>query len=206
MTLCVSLRLKHVPLRTSACLTLAERPPERPPMAVGWRVSFAPPEKGVLSSRAACDPPGYDASLVASTSGARAEDAVALAKRRQADLALKQAHAWGFAKSPAGQLPMVCFMMWMAGSGVQIFSIMITLTNVASPVRAIISSGAAFKRFEEPGVDALLPRLLFCAVHCCTLLFALYKLDKMGLLPTHASDWLPSAPPLPQLEMAYSGL
>jgi hypothetical protein len=172
-------------------------------MAVGWRVSFASAPNKTLSARVG-DPPGYDAALVATGSVRGVEDATVLAKRREAEVAAKQAHAWSFAKSPASQLPMVCFMMWMSGSGVQIFSIMITLTNVASPVRAILSSAAAFKRFEEPGVDAALPRLLFCAVHCATLLVALYKLDKMGLLPTHASDWLPSAPPLRQLEVAYA--
>jgi ER membrane protein complex subunit 4 len=169
-------------------------------MAVSWRVSFA--EK---ASPSVADPPGYDATLAASSARA-GEDAALATRRREAEVALKQTQAWAVAKSPAAQVPMVCFMMWMSGSGVQIFSIMVTLTNVASPVRAMLGSAATFARFSEPAVDVLLPRLLFCAIHCVTLSVALYKLDKMGLLPTHASDWFPNAPPLSQLETSVAGV
>jgi len=173
-------------------------------MATRWRVSFAPEQRALLTRSEAADPPGYDAALALSGSTRAGEDAQALAKRRSAEVAAKQAQCWAFAKSPASALPMVCFMMWMSGSGVQIFSIMIVATNLASPVRAILSSAASFKRFEEPGVDVTTPRLAFCAVHCATLLVAMYKLDRMGLLPTHASDWAPHAPPLHPLELAFS--
>lgn len=40
--------------------------------------------------------------------------------------ALKLKKAWEAAMAPAKALPMNAFMLWMAGGGVQIFSIMIT--------------------------------------------------------------------------------
>jgi hypothetical protein len=98
------------------------------------------------------------------------------------------------------------FMMWMAGSGVQIFSIMITFTSILNPVRAIVASKATFARFADPGVDTRLPRLAFIALHVAALLVALNKLGKMGLLPTHVSDWQPSSPPPRAVEFASAGL
>jgi len=165
-----------------------------------WRVNLSATESSAV------EPPGFDAVLASSLATREGEDSTLATRRREQELAQKQGYAWQLAKSPVGAVPMMLFMMWMSGSGVQIFSIMITLTNVANPLRAILSSGETFSRFAEPGVDVTLPRLLFCAVHFGTVLFALYKLDKMGLLPTHASDWLPVSPPLATLETSASGL
>lgn len=89
---------------------------------------------------------------------------------------------------------MLCFMMWMSGSGVQIFSIMMTFTGLLQPLKALAGSRALFARMADPGVDLSGPRALFCLVNLAGLCFALYKLDGMGLLPTHASDWMSKLP------------
>ena len=44
-------------------------------------------------------------------------------------------------------------------------------------------------------VDVLTPRLVFCAVQAGGLLFALSRLNGMGLLPTRAADWAAGLPP-----------
>jgi hypothetical protein len=36
----------------------------------------------------------------------------------------------------------------------------------------------------------LTPRILYCLIQFGQLLFVLYKLNSMGLLPTYPSDWL----------------
>ena len=46
--------------------------------------------------------------------------------------------AWEVATAPAKALPMNAFMMYMSGSGVQIFSIMITAMMLYQPVKAIL--------------------------------------------------------------------
>lgn len=170
-------------------------------MASRWHVQFAPVASG---AGAVPDPPGYAASAV----GRDAEEVTGAGalKRREADAAFKQSKAWELARSPAQALPLTMFMMWMSGSGVQIFSIMITFTSIVNPVRAIVASKDAFARFVEPGVDTRLPRLAFVALHVAALLVALNKLEKMGLLPTHVSDWQPSSPPPRVLEYASAGL
>lgn len=154
------------------------------------------------------DPPGFDKGHAMALLGAPVVDATGAVatRRKEEECALKQAHAWAIAKSPAGQLPMMFFMMWMAGNSIQIFSIMITGTNLVQVVRAIMSSRATFERLADKGVDTTTPRVLFIALHSVVLLYALYKLDKMGLLPTHVSDWLPHIPPPQQLESSSMGI
>jgi hypothetical protein len=44
------------------------------------------------------------------------------------------------ATAPARQVAFMCFMMWMMGNGIQIFSIMMTLSGLATPVMAILKS------------------------------------------------------------------
>jgi hypothetical protein len=68
---------------------------------------------------------------------------------------------------------------------------MATFNGISTPLRSILSSGPTFARFADKGVDTTLPRLLFCALQGAGMLYALSKLNSMGLLPTHASDWLP---------------
>lgn len=45
-------------------------------------------------------------------------------------------------------------------------------------------------------MDTLGPRALFVAIQAGGLMFAIYKLNGMGLLPTHPSDWFDSSVPL----------
>lgn len=55
-------------------------------------------------------------------------------------------------------------------------------------------------------VDVLKPRLMYCLIHFGQLLFALNKLAVMGLLPTHASDWLANMPVPQTVERSYAAL
>lgn len=164
-----------------------------------------------LSAQAASpvvDPPGFHKGHAVALLGAPEADATGTlaARRKEEECMMKQAHAWAIAKSPAQQLPMMFFMMWMAGNSIQIFSIMITGNNLVQPVRAMLSSRATFAGLADKGVDTTTPRALFVLLHSLALLYALYKLDKMGLLPTHVSDWRPHVAPAPQLEFSSMGI
>jgi ER membrane protein complex subunit 4 len=56
---------------------------------------------------------------------------------------LKEKRAWDLAISPAKQLPMQAFMLYMSGGGVQIFSMGIVFMLLSSPFKNIagINSG-----------------------------------------------------------------
>ena len=54
------------------------------------------------------------------------------------------------------------------------------------------SSFAAFPESESDDgrLNVWLPRALYCLIHLGGLAFALWKINGMGLLPTHASDYV----------------
>lgn len=90
------------------------------------------------------------------------------------------------------------FMLYMMGNGLQIFSIIMTLTGLTGPLTAMWASGAVFPRDPDGKLLTWLPRLVYCGVHFVQLAFVLSKLQAMGLLPTEPSDWLSWAPaPVP---------
>jgi hypothetical protein len=82
---------------------------------------------------------------------------------------------------------------------------MVVFGGVAQTTRAILSSRATFDRFVDgdASVDVTVPRLMFCAVQLVGLCLALRKLNVMGLLPTHASDWASGMKPPRALERAF---
>ena len=49
---------------------------------------------------------------------------------------------------------------------------------------------AAIPQDQTGQLDLLKPRLVFCAIQIAGLLFALNKLQGMGLLPTNPSDYV----------------
>lgn len=86
-------------------------------------------------------------------------------------------------------------MMWMSGNSIQIFSIIITFTSISTPLKSIFGSGKTFQPFRDGKVDVAGPRLLYCLLHFGGMLMGLWKLNKLGLLPTHVSDWIGAPPP-----------
>ena len=76
------------------------------------------------------------------------------------------------------------FMLWMSGSSIQIFSIMMTGMAFINPLKAIGTVNATFSRFEgEDGVDTKLAKMIFIGLQILSLGVALYKSSSMGLLP-----------------------
>ena len=71
---------------------------------------------------------------------------------------------------------------------------------------AILQSKTAFPADPEGELDTTLPRLTYCAIHGLGVAFAVYKINSMGLLPTHLSDWVSSMRPPAVLEHAAGNL
>lgn len=64
-----------------------------------------------------------------------------------------------------------------------------------------------FPREDDwPQLDVLTPRLLFCAIQLGQVVFGLYKLDGMGLLPVFPSDWISTMAVPPVLEHSYAAV
>ncbi|THG99663.1 hypothetical protein EW145_g7220 [Phellinidium pouzarii] len=110
--------------------------------------------------------------------------------------ALKEKRAWDMALSPAKQLPMQAFMLYMSGGGVQIFSMGIVFMLLFSPFKSLAAINSTFAQFAPSKSDAhaltVLPLQKFAFLLCnaLTLALGLWKCRQMGLLPTGTGDWL----------------
>ncbi|GFH12147.1 uncharacterized protein HaLaN_07782 [Haematococcus lacustris] len=138
-------------------------------------------------SNRSLDPPGFDQSLAkevtVSTSSQRKKDSGILTRKQQM--------LYARATAPIKNIGFMCFMAWMSGNSIQIFSIIMTFSLLAQPLSAILNSGQVFpKEPDWPQLDVLLPRLLYCLIQAGQIVFGLYKLNGMGLLPVYASDWI----------------
>ena len=142
-----------------------------------------------VSKRASIpDPPGYcQASALAQieplVSEGKATRVLDKATRARKEGALRQK-----ALEPAKQAGFMCFMLYMSGSQPSVFSIMMMVTCVTAPVIAMANVVKAFPKDKQ--VDVLIPRLMYFAIQIGQLVFAAWKLDGMGLLPTYPSDWM----------------
>ena len=163
-------------------------------------------------------PPGFVARAVGATTTSSAGAAAqqqqrAMSTKRAVDAdAFAREHskfrlqkAFQFAQSQLSGIGMMAFMMWMSGNSVQIFSIMATFGGIAQTIKAILNSKATFERFADKYTDVTVPRIMFCSIQLVGLCLALNKLNAMGLLPTHASDWVSGLAPPRAIERAYGG-
>jgi hypothetical protein len=107
---------------------------------------------------------------------------------KQAELI--HAAAMAIATAPGKQLLMTCFMLWMSGNSLQIFSIMMLGMALWTPITEIFAVHTRFARFADSPVSMLLPKLTFVAMHLAGLSIGLYKCNTMGLLPTSTADWI----------------
>ncbi|THU58313.1 hypothetical protein C4D60_Mb03t12890 [Musa balbisiana] len=186
-------------------------------LARRWAVEFA--ENSYSSSPVDVpDPMGF------SRSSSDPDDANASRQKKEAEAAWKAQKAWEVAQAPVKNLLMMGFMMWMAGSTVHLFSIGITFSALWQPISALQGVGkvktfkvlqhsgmtmfllAVFEPYKDPRVDTLAPKLLFIALNLAGLVLGIWKLNTLGLLPTHASDWVSSLPPASEVEYAGGGL
>ncbi|KAL0481488.1 hypothetical protein AKO1_011257 [Acrasis kona] len=140
------------------------------------------------------DPLGYTKTIPVISSGSTAsKDAQSGAGNQQ----LQEKKAWELAQSPFKTLLMTGFLMWMSGNQVNIFPIIITVMALINPFKALFSTNAVFKSFEEEGVAVTLPKLVYFGLNCVGVALAVYKCNNMGLLPQQ-SDWANTTPLEPQ--------
>ncbi|KAL2022617.1 hypothetical protein VTK56DRAFT_4961 [Thermocarpiscus australiensis] len=138
------------------------------------------------------DPPGFSSQ---SPSNSKKKDAKALQRKpptaEEMDT-LKLKKAWEVALGPVKALPMTAIMMYMAGNSLQIFSIMMVFMAFKNPIMGILATNQAFERFETDTNRAkiLQAKAAYVAMQLVALAIGVWKVNKMGLLPTTRSDWL----------------
>jgi len=103
--------------------------------------------------------------------------------------ALWHAKSWNVAKSPFSQLFMTGFMLYMSGTSIQIFPIIMLIMSFIQPLRAILNVNALFGPFEEKGVHVLMQKVLYVMFQCVAMGMVLVKCHYMRLLPSQI-DWM----------------
>ena len=106
-----------------------------------------------------------------------------------ASMKLKQRRAMQIAYSPGKSIPMTAFMMWMSGSNVNIFSMMMTGMAIINPIKSMMNMGNVFKQFSDGAIDLTVPRLVFIGLNLVPIVIAMYKCSTLGLLPVTSADW-----------------
>lgn len=111
--------------------------------------------------------------------------------------------SWDLALGPIKQVPMNLFISYMAGNSISIFPIMMVGMLLMRPIQAIWATKSTFKMMETS--NAILQMIVFVFGNLVNMGLALYKCHSMGLLPTHASDWLAFVEPPLRLEYLAGG-
>lgn len=112
--------------------------------------------------------------------------------------------SWDVALAPWKQVPMNLFIMYMAGNSISIFPIMMVGMLFLRPVKALLTIQSTFKMIA--GGQAILQKIVYLFGNLACLALALYKCSSMGLLPTHASDWLDFVEPRQRIEYSGGGI
>lgn len=110
--------------------------------------------------------------------------------------------SWDLALAPMKQIPMNLFIMYMSGNSISIFPIMMVGMMMFRPIKAMFS---ALPKLSE-GAQGHGQKALYFLGNLANVGLALYKFQSMGLLPTHASDWLAFVEPQTRLEHYGGGV
>ncbi|KAI9079845.1 hypothetical protein K1719_038091 [Acacia pycnantha] len=164
-----------------------------------WAIDFTDHSTS-HSFRDSLDPPGF------SCASHDQDDSSLSRQKKDAESTWKGQKAWEVAQAPFKNLLMMGFMMWMAGSTVHLFSIGITFSALWQPISALQGVRKVFEPYKDKKVELLGPKLLYIALNLGGLALGVWKLNTLGLLPTHVSDWVSSLPPALEVEYSVGGV
>ncbi|XP_012566922.1 ER membrane protein complex subunit 4 [Hydra vulgaris] len=163
-----------------------------------WSIDFNSPSRtGVISKVKNNDhlnPVGYTDQKINASGATQVSDSKLISKR-----------SWNIATGPAKQIPMNLFIMYMGGSSISIFPIMILGMMIFRPIKAMMAYKTTFKMFEEDK-QAILLKIAWFLGNLSGIVIALWRCHSMGLLPTSPSDWLAFKEHRKQLEYVIGGM
>mmetsp|Transcript_17581 Transcript_17581/g.42909 ORF Transcript_17581/g.42909 Transcript_17581/m.42909 type:complete len:182 (+) Transcript_17581:73-618(+) len=121
-------------------------------------------------------------------------------RRIEMDEKIKQS-AMAMATSPGKQILMTGVMMFMTGNTLQIFSIMMLGMAMWTPISGLLNTGKVFERYENRGVDLVMPKLIYVALNLAGFALVCWKLNSMGLMP---AAWELGAVPELRMQMDFA--
>ncbi|CAG2117199.1 unnamed protein product [Medioppia subpectinata] len=158
-----------------------------------WAISFSNKVKSERSAELS-SPPGYSCQ----------SSSIHIDSSRPTDHSLIVKKSWDIALAPMKQIPMNLFIMYMSGNSISIFPIMMVGMLFLRPIKALIQINTTFKMIE--GNQSILQKLIYFVGNLLCVALALYKCQSMGLLPSHASDWLDFIESPQRIEFSGGGI
>ncbi|XP_018018722.1 ER membrane protein complex subunit 4 [Hyalella azteca] len=175
-------------VRNSSLYSLSTGAPKR-----RWGVELGGGGRKDRISDALPSPPGYNPNMQICSETQRSPDSQKLVVKK----------AWDLALGPIKGVPMNLFLLYMSGNSISIFPIMMVGMMLMRPCKALFATNATFSTFE--GTQAILQKATYLLGNLAQIGLALYKCQSLGLLPTHASDWLAFQEPASQVEFVHGG-
>ena len=149
------------------------------------------------SEQEVADPLGYKQQVTEGT---------ASAKRKRDMKSLKAQKASEISNRPLQGMIQTFLMLFLSGSGLNIFSIMFTCMAMWTPLKTFYNFRSAFAPYEEEGISLFVPKVKYLGLNMVTLLAGVYKFSVMGLLPVNAEDWISFVEVSAPVEEAYGVL
>ncbi|KAG7208460.1 hypothetical protein KM043_014686 [Ampulex compressa] len=165
------------------------------PKRFKWALDFAHKNKQDRNTDIPA-PPGYTSAV------ALFHNVESLREANPNHLIIKK--SWDLALAPLRQIMVNLVIMYMAGNSISIFPIMMVGMLIVRPVKGLFTLQQTFKVIEGSRVH--LQKIVYFLGQLVNLMLALYKCQSMGLLPTHASDWLAFVEPQARVEYSGGGL
>merc|ERR1711892_79601 len=127
-------------------------------------------------------------------------------KQQGPDQFLLDKRNWEMATKQFKSLPMQLFMFYMIGDSINLMPILMLGGSLWSTVSSVVKVGVVaeqLKRNSPQGYPLQLLTWIVSQAAMCGLL--IWKFNRMGLLPTHESDWLAFREPLVQKNFVQGG-
>lgn len=118
---------------------------------------------------------------------------------------LIEKRSWDIALQPIKNLPMNVFIMYMAGNSISIIPITMVGMMFVRPIQAIMGIRSTMRMIEGSS-QYWLQTFIYALGNLMGLILAITKCNRMGLLPTHPSDWLMFVEPQQAVEFVAGGM
>ncbi|ODV92533.1 hypothetical protein CANCADRAFT_22594 [Tortispora caseinolytica NRRL Y-17796] len=142
------------------------------------------------------NPPGFDSNITKTVSDEPSRKDIKTQEE------LKVSKAWSIVTSSAKMIPMNAIIAYFAGNSLQMFSILTTFMLFWTPIKALTSINATFAPYSTEATQdkILVTKLAYMLLQLVQIGIGIWKIDALGLLPTHKSDWLAWEPATSYME------
>jgi len=127
-------------------------------------------------------------------------------QRQGPDMALLEKRNWDIALKNFKQIPMTLFMFYMVGDAINIMPMIMLGGYLFSNISSLMNLRSVSDQLSKNSPERYhLPLIVWIAGQLASIGLLMWKCNRMGLLPTHESDWLAFREPLVRMNWVQGG-